>query len=194
MYRDPDFRRNLLVSVVTSVLVLLFIEPILSWSGNAIMWFGANVYDGVTNSIYRSAARGFREESSFASLIIILATLAGLFSAILMVMLLPRRRKPAQVESKRNYRKILFSALTVLFLLDGLVIVAEDFANIQLNTTFNQRITVLAAKVPEQRIRELKASWALMEKRADYEALTAEMNKLAKQFNTKLPAALPGAQ
>ncbi|HXU94025.1 MAG TPA: hypothetical protein VFP33_10255 [Gallionella sp.] len=193
MLRDPDFRKNLLVSIMTSVLVLLFIEPILKWLGNAIVWLGANIYNGITDSIYKSAALGFREESSFVTLILLVSILSGVFSAGAALRLIPEGDETTVIKRK-NYRKIFSVVLTLLFLLDVLFLLGRDFATLQLNTYFNQKITILAAKIPEQKIKELKASWALMDKRTDYEVLTAEMNTLAKQFNIKFPAPLPGTQ
>ena len=190
MFRDPDFRKNLLVSIITSVLVLIFIEPILKWSGNAIMWLGANTYDGITNSFYKSAALGFREKFSFVTFGLMLSTLAGIFSGISMEMLRPPRHNNTPVESRQKRRKILIVIMTGLFLLVSLYIITLDFAELQLNSSFNQRITVLAASAPDQKIKELRASWSLMEKRSDYESLTSGMDILAKQYNIKLPAAL----
>jgi len=188
MINDVELRKNLLVSLITSILVLIFIEPFLKWAANAIMWLGANISVSFTKSVYTSAALGFREKYSFMALIFILSTLSGIVAGITASRVLPRKSEPTDSHAKRRKLFPIFSA--ILFFVSGVFIVAQNFIELQLNASFNQRITVLSAKVNDQKIKELKAAWALMENRSDYESITEQMNNIAQKEKIKLPSAL----
>ena len=63
-----------------------------------------------------------------------------------------------------------------------------NLAATQLNTSFNQRVAALAPRITDQQVKELRARWALMEKRSDYLSIVADMDKLAKETGSKLPS------
>lgn len=190
MFNDSEFRKSLLVSLITSVLVLIFIEPLLKLAADGIMWLGTNISASFTKSVYTSAALGFREKYSFITLMFILSTLAGVIAGTTSVRILPPRSENSKSQSRAKRRKVFSILIAFSFLVSSLDTMASNFIELQLNASFNQRVTVLSAKIPEQRIKELKAAWASMENRSDYEALTAQMNSLAKEQGVKLPVAL----
>lgn len=188
MFNDIELRKNLIVSLITSILVLIFIEPLLKWAANAIMWLGTNISASFTKSVYTSAALGFREKYSFIALIFILSALSGIVAGITTARVLPWKSESTDLQAKR--RKVFSIFSVVVFFVSVIFIMAANFIELQLNASFNQRITVLSAKVHEQRIKELKAAWASMENRSDYEYITEQMNKLALEEKIKLPTAL----
>jgi hypothetical protein len=154
------------------------------------MWLGANFSASFTKSVYTSAALGFREKYSFISLMFILSAFAGMISG----MATAKLNRPSKIKEESHTTskiKTIFSLfMAVGFFLSGTYIMASNFIELQLNASFNQRLTVLAANVSDQQIKELKASWALMEGRSDYEKLTAQMNGIANKEKIKLPVAL----
>jgi hypothetical protein len=190
MLNDPDFRKNLLVSIVTSVLVLIFIEPLLKLSANGIMWLGANVSAYFTKSVYTSAALGLREKFSFINLVLFSAVLIGAMLGSATISIRRSHPKAAAREGSSKVVRILTMLNLIIFLVLISYSMAKNFIELQLNTSFNQRMVVLAAKIPDQKIKELRANWALMESREDYEALNTEINRIAKELNTRLPVAL----
>lgn len=190
MFSDSEFRKSLLISLITSILVLIFIEPLLKLAANGIMWLGTNISASFTKSVYTSAALGFREKYSFIALMFIMSTFAGVIAGATSARILPRRAESPKSPSRAKRRKVFSILIAFSFFISSLDIMASNFIELQLNASFNQRITVLSAKIPEQRIKELKAAWASMENRSDYEALTVQMDRLAKERGVKLPVAL----
>lgn len=192
MFKDSDFKRNLLVSIITSVLVLLFIEPAIKWTGNAVMWLGINAYEGFTNSVYSSAALGLREKYSFMLHLMFLSLLVGAASGVAFALISRTSNKVDDASRIRmnRWRKILVIVFSSVLVLDALVLIGRNYAEMQLISSFNQRITVLAARASDQQIKDLRAGWAAMQKRSDYESLTAAMDRLAKDYNIRLPDAL----
>ena len=58
---------------------------------------------------------------------------------------------------------------------------------VKINTSFNQRLTVLAPAITDGEYKTLKARWASMQSKADYDALTTAMEKRAAELNVTLP-------
>lgn len=188
MLKDPKLRREIYVGVIAAVLVLLVIEPLLRLAANLVLWAGANVYEGITNTVYKSAALGFREKFSFVTLTIIFASLVGTSSGFASALF--RRDRPPLSEQKLARTKYLAIALSILLFLQVFYLAGLYFAELQLNASFNQRLTVLASKLNDQQIKELRARWALMERRSDYVSLNSEMESLASKSSIKLPKLL----
>ncbi len=69
-------------------------------------------------------------------------------------------------------------------------IIIMYFADVEYNTSFRQRLTVLAPMLSEIEEEELEARWASMRNRADYEAIEAEIEKLANNHSLQLPPSL----
>jgi hypothetical protein len=65
--------------------------------------------------------------------------------------------------------------------------------SLQLNTSFNQRLTVLAPRISEQEYKEILASWAGMRNRADYQAVVQRVDSDAAAKGVVLPDFLGGA-
>lgn len=188
MLKDPKFRREIYVGIIAAILVMSLVEPLLRFAGNTILWAGSNIYEGFTNSVYKSAALGFREKFSFFTLVIIFSILAGFYAALSTALFLLDRPPPSmRGVMKRKYISLI---LALSFFMMSFYVVGKNFAELQLNASFNQRLTVLAPKLTDLQIKELRASWALMEKRADYVALNKEMESFASKLNVKLPANL----
>lgn len=187
MFSNADFRKQLIVSLITSILVLIFIEPLLKWLTDGLMWLGLNISASFTKTIYTSAALGFREKNSFLLLMFITSLLigimAGMASAKLFLGQSVKRELPLRA-------KLLSVLMGLAFLVANLDVLAINFAELQLNTSFNQRITVLSPKVSDQEIKVLKAKWALMKGRSDYEAINFQMDALARTQGINLPSPL----
>jgi hypothetical protein len=78
-------------------------------------------------------------------------------------------------------------ALGILVIVD---IMFRASLDLQLNASFNQRVTVLAPYIDLHQEKLLKSKWALMESRKDYEEVSVYLEKLAKSKNVKLPRPL----
>lgn len=188
MMNDPRLRREVYVGVIISVLVMFFVEPLLRSASSIVVWAGANIYEGISNSIYREAALGFREKFSFITLAFGISLLTGIMTGTAFAMF---GKHDATAEAKRSCtKKYLAGALAFAIFLQSLYVVGTNFADLQLNASFNQRIAALAPKVSDQQIKELRAKWALMERRGDYSVIVSEMDRLAVSVSAKLPKPL----
>ena len=205
MIQDTTMRKSILASIIASILVIIFIQPILGLAYTFIIFIGEYVYTGFSNQIYHNAALGERPTTVFMMFVAMLVSI-NLFFVLLtfLVFLLTRTSKTeasegSKVDKKESFihKKRLNSFLKMasvisygVLLLCSLILLTFEFTNLQLNTSFQQRLTVLAPKLTELENKELQAQWASMNTRADFEAITEQMSRLAKDRNVVLPEPL----
>lgn len=194
MINPSILKKEVYVAIIVTVIVMFLIEPALRYAGDSIIWLGENLYDGFSKSIYKDAALGLREKFSFITLTFIISIFAGISSGASLVLLrISSRRANARFKSKESRTKklkLLACALSLMFIVDSFLLAGKSFATLQLNASFNQRIAVLSASVSDQKIKELRASWALMGTREDYLKINSQMDSLASEAKVGLPKPL----
>jgi hypothetical protein len=94
-----------------------------------------------------------------------------------------RRATPAMLRIIKIGNSVVASA----GILACFCLIAGIYLDLQLNASFDQRLTILAPVVPEATIRTLKADWAKMGSRADYLRITSSLDRLAAEKGIVLP-------
>lgn len=89
----------------------------------------------------------------------------------------------------RIVRGLLISALMIALLTYGTILVVFSISSgiAQISASFNQRLTVLAPAISDVEYKTLKARWASMKSKADYDALVSLMDNRAAELGVKLP-------
>jgi len=188
---DKNVRRTLLIDIAAAMLVMVIIQPLLQFLWQGIGWIGANVYEGLSNSIYQNAALGHRNYIA----VILLTILCGAIFAMLTVESLYITGVGSFVittvgKLPRKARSLFVIVNNTALILVLIYFLLLTWSDLQLNTSFQQRLTVLAPEIAEQEYRELRASWASMRTRRDYEMVNAKLDDLAHQRGIELPALL----
>ena len=57
----------------------------------------------------------------------------------------------------------------------------------KITASFTQRLTILAPAIDDAEYKTLKARWASIQTKADYDAIVTAMDKRAKELNVTLP-------
>ncbi|WP_219583564.1 hypothetical protein, partial [Vibrio parahaemolyticus] len=65
MFNDPSVRKSLIVSIVASVLVIIFVQPLINGVGDFLNWGLRHSIGLMSDRIYTDAALGMREKYSF---------------------------------------------------------------------------------------------------------------------------------
>ena len=99
-------------------------------------------------------------------------------------------RLPQVINLSKTQMGIVACALYLLLVFDILFIATPLFVELQLNTSFEQRLTVLAPHLPDQQMKEIRASWATMKTRHDYESINEGLEQLADENGVELPRLL----
>lgn len=203
---DRTLRIQLSVSIVASILVIYFIQPLLEYTWAVLVIILSKSFQTLLDGVYRSAALGHnRDETSFFVLMLgiglgipfffIFAHEMGRLQGRLSYLLSRLRgEEKLPVDRKDRLRERLLDLAgwlgMAVVLVAFLYILTVQFADLQLNSSFQQRMTVLAPHITGQEEKELRAVWASMRSRNDYLLLNEHLERLAAEKAVKLPSPL----
>lgn len=213
--KDKETKRSILISLIASTIFLVFIQPIMQIVWGLLIKISFSTFDTIMNSMYKNAALGQRNWIDF--LLLTFLVVIGLNFIVSVVFRLDekvidikekgesRSLPEEELKNKLVERKIklerkianlskvliLFSKIKWLLLIASIicsiVIIFNSYADLQLNTSFNQRLNALGPYVKETEVKLLKSNWALMKTRQDYLKINVHMDSLAKSANITLP-------
>lgn len=191
---NRGFIRTVLVpAIIVAIISTAFIDPALNWIWISVSYVADIVYAKWLNSIYLSAALGHRNHYSFLVLWIIF--IGPFIGAI--VLLLGRRnvKHIANYIIERSPRNrtivnLIGKIFVAIWSLSALATMSSLFAELQYSTSFEQRLTALSPSISEQEEESLRAQWANMRSRLDYEGVNARLEELAKRNGISLPEPL----
>lgn len=180
--------RQLKIGIFGSVigaLIMLFIGPILNFLWRLILNVGGALHQGYVDGIYRNAAMAGGNPHGEATLFILVLVfiIVGLFRML--------EFTKARASSVLGGFATLME-LATMFLLQVVLLAVLFRAVISIGTgeiteSFAQRLTVLAPAISDSEYKILKARWANMRGKADYDALVGQMNKRATELGVNLP-------
>jgi hypothetical protein len=215
MFQTKESKIALFRSLVASTIFLVFLRPILEFLWRILVFISSHTYSYFIDSVYENAALGQRNWIDFIFLTMSLVLLVSILGTT--TYFLRKRysilelkdyitkekneeRKSQLIEklskklnqADKTYRlgKALLKRVIIveiLTLITIFIFLFTAYADLQLNTSFNQRLTSLAPYITDNQYKVLKSKWSLMTSRKDFESLNQEMEELAKQNNIKLP-------
>lgn len=190
MLSDPVIKKSIYASIIASVLVIIFIQPFLSITGKIIIWLGNYIYGGISNSFYENAALGLREKYSFIFLMGTMAIVAGTIIGTSLIVYIKEKKPTKPKESRSTIKKYIITIILVILALDCIYLLSYEFAGFQMNASFNQRLTILMPVITDDEYKKIKAQWASMENRKEYESIVTNIERIAQREKIKLPKLL----
>jgi hypothetical protein len=176
--RLKGLKENIIGGIITSLVLILFIQPAYAWRIIALV--GGLVHQGYIDRVYSKAGLGDREGYGFI-MVFALAMALPLARYFFILRDLPDEGTLARFMHASGK----FLLVVSYFILFGIFIVTRK--TIDINAFFTRRLTVLAPAISETEYKTLKARWAGMQGKADYDALTAAMEKRAAELGVTLP-------
>jgi hypothetical protein len=170
--------------LIVWALVTIFIQPILSFTWKVTVIVGGVIHKGYLDGIYRSAARG-DFNNNFAYVILSLLLLGTLL--IVMFFSIREMKNLDQSHILVRISDWIWKVMVVVSFLLILIVFAISDGTSKITASFTQRLTVLAPAVSDTEYKTLKARWASMKGKADYDALVAAMDKRATELGVTLP-------
>jgi Na+/proline symporter len=170
--------------IISSLIVVIFIQPILSFIWRAFVAVAGSIHQGYVDRIYRQAALSDQFLMGQVAMLFLL-----IFSLFLTAVC------GAYAIEKRNRLPFPSYSLTAVFaaipfiLMVPIIAVSVASGVMEINASFSQRLTVLAPAIDEHEYKTLRARWASMKGRNDYDALVSAMDARAKELNIVLPPA-----
>lgn len=183
--------KSLRNGVIVSVVVLYLVEPAMKLAVEVFPQFGGRFYRLVWDRAAMQASIGgdYLDFAMFAILFsAIVGAFIGRFGAGAAFPLFGRKngRKSADSTWVRWEKRFVL----LLMLLVGPIAATTllvDFAAQQMKLSFDRRITVLAPAITEESEELLRARFADLGGRADYQSLNDEMDRLATTTGVDLP-------
>lgn len=190
METKMTIKREIYISVVATIIVIMLIEPIIKWVWENLIWVSNTSFRFLTNQIYENASLGHRNYLDVLILFIIISSFLGIVSGRYLYTTI--KKKPILGKKKLSPKLIKFINIfiNIIGITSIIFISTTIFIDLQLNTSFQQRLTVLAPEISNHEHLDLLASWAKMQNRVDYEAIISRMEDLAQQNNIILPKLL----
>ena len=179
-----ELKIGIIGGVVSSILVIIFIQPILSLVWSAVLSFGEAVQAGYVDRIYRNAALVERNLVGHLSLLALTMLLIFVPAALLSAEMARRHERIGRVTPAFHIAMSLTSLVAALVLL---IAFSLSSGVTEISASFIQRLTVLSPAISDQEYKEWKSRWAIMRGQNDYRGLVAAMDKRASELNVELP-------
>ena len=147
---------------------------------------------GFSDSIYKSAALGQRNHVIVAVVGIVSGVFLGVITgaAVATATKAWAKKELNKIKTRRWIHHVVFVLNLVAFAFLLLALNVMFYANLQLDVSFKQRLTVLAPHLSEQQEENLAAMWASMKTKADYDAINRQLERYAADRNVDLPELL----
>ena len=191
------FKREVVISIVAAILATVLFQPLIQWIWGVALNVSSSTISKLVNIVYLQAALGTNNRIDVTFLLIITSGLTGVGIGILSLGFIKKKIQSPNLEIQKNRSTNLRRILTVglyiglyLLILFTILNTGAEFHSLQLNSSFDQRLTVLAPAITDQQYKELKASWAIMKTRKDYEQINNTITQLAADHSVELPKPL----
>jgi hypothetical protein len=184
--------KSLRNGVIVSVIVLYLVEPAMKLAIELIPGFGGRFYRLVWDRAATQAALGgdYIDFAMFAILFsAIVGTFIGRFGAGAQLFARKSRRADSSSSWSRWEKRLVLLMLLLLGPVAATTLLV-DFAAQRMKLSFDQRFTVLAPAIDEDAEEILRARFAGLQDRSDYQTLNEEMSRLADANGIRLPAPL----
>lgn len=179
-----DLKIGIAGGVISSVIVLIFIQPTLSFLWSAIISFGETVQAGYVDKIYRAAALGDRNLAGHLTLLIVLMFAhVGVMSYISGGNRMPRLSD----KTKSKAVKIMAVLFTSIMFVVMMIACSISMGVNEIKASFEQRLTVMAPYITDLEAKKIKARWATMKGRSEYTNLVDSMDSRAIELKITLP-------
>jgi hypothetical protein len=215
MANSKEIKKGLIGHVIAAIIFLSILEPLLRFAYKLLAEYSNQFFTSYVNSIYENAAiHGETQTLVFMiSILIFQALLAFFFMAgfktFLQVEHLGIRENLIVIDDTktqsiahrmRRARKMLtwvsrhlklirwvYSTLAFFCFLGLLHIIFMAYTTIQLNMSFDQRLTAISPYLNQTDEKLIKSKWATMETKEDFISLNNELETIARINKVKLP-------
>jgi len=215
MINIKEFKKEIITGCIVSFIILFFIQPTVIFIWDILRKISLNQYSEFLDNTYRNAALGQRNWVDCINIYLIFY-ITFLFISIFSIKFrndikeyehkekiksfqnenekleyLNNRRnsydkKARLIKKNLNKIRILTYIVQISVLLIFSTFVFSTFVDLQLNSSFNQRFNIVAPFIDEHEEEVIKAQWASMENRKDYENINNRLNQIALKNKFKL--------
>jgi hypothetical protein len=173
MFKDPNMRIGVITSVIASIIVIIFVQPLLSAAWTVVVAAANIISSSILDVVYEDAAKELPEMVPLMVLFFLL-----IFFAVSFVF----RGRPLD-----KLDRICLGAFFVI----GFLTFVGIWGKAEIAGSYRQRVAVLAPHVSEQDLKLMEAEWKTVRTRAAHQRLITKMESLATTNSIKLPPLRP---
>jgi hypothetical protein len=183
--RGHTQRKAIVASIVASLMVLYFLDPILSFLGRLTLRVASTLFTAYLDGLYAEVAAA-EPNFGFLFLVFVAGSVLGLSTGYVVVVIIRQLSRTPPSEPRWGYANIYAAVLfaTGLFLLAFSV---DSYIRLKTTSTFNQRLAAVTPYISDQQRKELLARFASMEHKSDFEAVMRAMDAIATENKIVLP-------
>jgi hypothetical protein len=196
---DPAITKGIVSGLIASALFLVLVQPILRGSWTVMAFTASHLYAGMSDRLYLHTAQGRETFRLWGYMFILLPLVFATGTIWASLSRSVSRDHPSAVSaskvtrylaSTRSGRGLLRLLGPVVFLLWAPLAILE-WGEVELSSSFRQRVAILAPYLTDREEKELRAAWAAMTHKLDYDKINEHIEGYAKQRGVTLPRARP---
>lgn len=192
---DQNIKAGIIASVIASIIVLVFLQPLLRFTTNILFGVGADIFRAYTNRLFTQTALLAPPDAALNLygfvLSLFLGVLVGIVAWRIAFWWNPERPRNEEAAKRLIASTAKFPWLSVVgTMLLAIVIFALIYSSIfqmRVITSFRQHMLTIAPYITDQRGKELYSQWTQMRTEADYQRIYSELNRIAGDNHVVLP-------
>jgi hypothetical protein len=189
MWKEPGLRAAVIGGLVVWLLTFAIFPPLAKLLQSVLAFLSVTVFAPLIDRLYGNAALGPRELAAVLMFGLAIGLLVGTFVGTWMILMKPKWLLTLAEKKSKIPQQTLLVLLPLATLLSLFQLIVS-FSDFQMNTSFQQRLTVLAPVLSGLEEKRVRAMWASMRTRHDYEIINTELEGYAKARGITLPTLL----
>jgi hypothetical protein len=183
--------QTMIVGLLTTIVFLYILQPVLEFTGSAVMFVGSLVSNSYIDMLYSQIAH--LEIMSFGFFFFFIVFVALICISVgLIIYQWTNDVAPEKIEkesiSKNILRKKVITTLLLLFsAMYFTVQISTKLYQLSLISSFKQHLAIIAPYIDEQKEELILSQWSLIKTNEDYEAVYIKLTDVAKNNKLDLP-------
>jgi hypothetical protein len=190
-------RRGIVTGLIVWLVGWILLRPLLEFLGSHLFSMGPGLVSFVVDPIYRLAARGSRNIAGPSIILLAAGFSVGFASGLIEDAMSARRRgnlggvsAPRPISTFFRSRSAIVLSLALALILNWSAL--TEAITLNMNISFQQRLEILSPFLTDLEEKQLKASWASMHSRKDFDKLNERLDVYARRYEILFPRPLPG--
>ena len=181
-----SLKQSIIAGVIASLIVIYFLDPILTFLARILLSVSSIAFKSYLDRLYCEIATSDPNIPFFFLLMLCGFGTGSITVIFLSYVFKSKIKESTQLIEKAGSVKRFYALILVASF--GLILLTVDcYIRLKISSTFRQHMTVIAPTISEQEYKEFFSSFALIENKADYDALTNSLEEVAQKNGLKLP-------
>ena len=188
---DFNVNRNAIVAgVVSSILVIYFLNPIISFLGKVVIKLASYIYKSYLDNICSDLAVG-EPNFSFTLYGLMLGFMVGIagsfFAGFITYKIKNKNRDELRSSTPSVFSSWVISASAIVITLVSFLFFIDGYIRIRSYTGFKQGLTIIGPYITDASQKEFLSRFSLMKSKEDYDLIMKDILSIASNKGIKMP-------